>query len=168
VVKRRAAFLDRDGVINVPPAPGEYIVTPDQFQLLPNVADWIRILNALRILVIVVTNQRGVALGVTAAEDLHRIHSKMRDDLSRRGAVIDDVFVCPHEEDMCQCRKPKPGMVIAARDKWDIDLVNSLLIGDSERDRQLAEVCGLTFLEVVDGRVHDVHRYAQACESQTW
>ena len=71
--------------------------------------------------------------------DLAEIHEKMCSALAEQGARIDDIFYCPHEEGACDCRKPRPGLVRRANEKWDIDLSRSLLIGDSERDAELAQ-----------------------------
>jgi D-glycero-D-manno-heptose 1,7-bisphosphate phosphatase len=155
-MKRRAVFLDRDGVINAPAAPGEYIRNASEFRLLENIAEWIRLFNALDLLVIVVTNQRGVALGRMTAADVDGIHRRMREELAALGARIDDVFCCPHEEGACDCRKPRPGLVYQARDRWNIDVARSLMIGDSERDRELAHVCGMRFVRVAGGRIVEV------------
>jgi D-glycero-D-manno-heptose 1,7-bisphosphate phosphatase len=73
--------------------------------------------------------------------------------LLRQGARIDDIFYCPHALESCVCRKPKPGLIFAAQDKWNIDLAQSLLIGDSESDQLLASSCGLKFLLAADGRL---------------
>jgi D-glycero-D-manno-heptose 1,7-bisphosphate phosphatase len=151
-------FLDRDGVINVNAAPGEYIRHPGEFRLISETADWIRIFNALDYLVIVVTNQRGIALGCMTGADLAAIHEKMIRELAAHGARIDDVFHCPHEEGVCDCRKPLPGMILEAARKWDIDLSRSALIGDSRRDEELAARCGLRFIAVRDGKVTGVSR----------
>lgn len=153
MVTRRCVFLDRDGVINVKAAPGEYILRWSDFSFLPGIADWIRLFNALDLLVIVVTNQRGVARGMLDAEELARIHENMVAELARQGARIDDVLCCPHEEGECGCRKPRPGLVLEAARRWRIDLSTSLLIGDSETDRRLAEACGMRFILVRDGRI---------------
>ena len=149
----RCIFFDRDGVINEKPAPGDYLRSPEQFRLHPNVADWIRLFNALEFLVIVITNQRGIARGLMTEDDLSSIHAKMLGELRERGARVDDIFYCPHALDSCACRKPKPGLVYAARDKWKIDLAHSLLLGDSDADEQLAANCSMPFLRVVDGRL---------------
>lgn len=149
----RCVFLDRDGVINEEPEPHEYIRSIGEFRLLPNIADWIRLFNALEFLVIVITNQRGVARGLMTEAALASIHSHMLEELAAKGARIDDVFYCPHEENSCHCRKPKPGLVYAARDKWNIDLAHSLLLGDSDSDEQLAAACGIRFVRVLDGRL---------------
>jgi D-glycero-D-manno-heptose 1,7-bisphosphate phosphatase len=152
---RRCVFLDRDGVINDRPASGEYVRTWEAFHLIPAIVDWIRLFNALDLLVIVVTNQRGLALGLVAPEELSRIHDRMRDQLLGLGARIDDIFCCPHGRDVCDCRKPKPGLVLAAARKWNIDLAGSILIGDSPSDQELARRCGMRFVPVADGRVID-------------
>jgi histidinol-phosphate phosphatase family protein len=148
-------FLDRDGVINCKPRPGEYICRWEEFRFIPAIVDWIRLFNALELLVIVVTNQRGVARGLVEPEELARIHKNMIDQLGAAGAGIDDVFCCPHEEGVCDCRKPAPGLVLQAARKWDIDLARSIMIGDSARDQELAQRCGMQFIAVADGRVID-------------
>ena len=153
---RRCVFLDRDGVINFKPPKGEYIRTWEEFHFIPGVSDWIRLFNALGLLVVVITNQRGVAKGLIRRENLEEIHRNMTTALARVGARIDDVFCCPHEEGSCDCRKPKPGLVLEARRKWNISLSDSLLIGDSENDRGLAEACGLGFIRVEAGSIVEV------------
>jgi len=149
---RRAVFLDRDGVINRKPPAGDYVRHSRDFRLVPGIAEWIRLFNALDLLVIVVTNQRGIARGLMRREDVDQIHAKMLTELAARGARIDGVFYCPHDRDECECRKPKTGLVEQARAKWDIDLAGSLLIGDSDKDAELAARCGMKFLRVDEGR----------------
>ena len=85
--------------------------------------------------------------------DLDRIHARMIQELEERGARIDDVLCLPHAEDSCDCRKPKPGLVLQACRKWDLDLSRSLLLGDSDRDRQLAANCGIRYLAVSEGKL---------------
>ena len=150
---RRCVFLDRDGVINVKQPDGHYVCHWKQFEWIESSIDWIRLFNTLDYLVIVVTNQRAVAKGLITSQHLDDIHARMVAALANRGGVIDDVFVCPHEIDSCDCRKPKPGLVYAARDKWNIDLAQSIMIGDSPSDQQLAERCGLKFVGVKHGKI---------------
>ena len=150
---RRCLFLDRDGVINAAPPAGEYIHSWEEFRLLPEVVSWISLFKAAGYLAIVVTNQRGIARGLYADADVLALHERMRAELAARGAILDDIFYCPHEEGACDCRKPRPGLVLEAQRKWDIDLAASLLIGDSDRDRRLAERCGLSFALVREGQV---------------
>lgn len=150
---RRGAFFDRDGVINVSPAAGDYVRSWEEFHLIPEAVEWIRLFNALDLPVIVVTNQRGVARGLIDPAELDRIHGNMRDELAGLGARVDDVFCCPHEKDACQCRKPRPGLVLQAAAKWNIDVRRSVLLGDSVADRRLAENCGMNFVAVQEGRL---------------
>jgi D-glycero-D-manno-heptose 1,7-bisphosphate phosphatase len=146
-------FLDRDGVINQPALPGEYIRTWEEFKFLPSIADWIRLFNALDLLVIVITNQRGVALGLMSEHALEDIHSRMVAELAHLGARVDDVFYCAHAKNECNCRKPQPGLIFQAQEKWDIDLQHSLFLGDSPSDQQAAFQGGVPFVSVVDGRI---------------
>ena len=155
-MSRACVFLDRDGVINEKPLPGEYVTAWEQFRIIPAAVDWIRLFNALDLLVVIVTNQRGIARGLMTINDLEEIHRRMLDDLSAAGAHVDRVLYCPHEEGSCECRKPKPGLVLRAQSELGIDLSRSIMIGDSDRDEELARCCGLRFVRVDDGRVIDV------------
>ena len=150
---RRCVFLDRDGVINAKAADGEYILRWEDFRLIPETVDWIKLFNALGFLVIVVTNQRAVAKGLLTGRELESMHDAMKAALWQAGAHIDDVLCCPHEEFTCECRKPKPGLVLQAQQRWDIDLGHSLMIGDSESDFALARTCGMRFIRVAHGRI---------------
>ena len=165
MVGRGCVFLDRDGVINVKPPLGKYIGSWEEFHLLPTVTDWIRLFNVLGYLVIVVTNQRGVALGLTSREAVETIHTRMVDELARRGARIDDVFYCPHDESACMCRKPLPGLIEAACQRWGIDLSKSLLIGDSDRDSSLANAVGVPFVRVQEGSIVETETKARRIRS---
>lgn len=152
-MKHRCVFMDRDGVINVAPAPGGYVLRWEDVHFIPEAVDWIRLFRALGFLVIVVTNQRCVARGMISKEEIDLLHHRMCMEMEKLGAKIDDVYCCPHEEDDCACRKPEPGMILHAEHQWDIDLSQSILIGDTSRDRELAERTGLTFVEVAGGRI---------------
>ena len=156
MVAGACAFLDRDGVINRKPAQGQYIRFWRDFEIIPTIVDWIRLFNAMEMLVIVVTNQRGIARGLMQQAEVDDLHAKMSRELSGRGARIDDIFCCPHEYNTCDCRKPKPGLVLQAARKWHLDLERSLMIGDSEIDAQLAQACNLTFIRVDEGRIVSV------------
>ncbi len=103
----KAVFLDRDGVINKK-APGEgYITRAEDFEFLPRTAEAIALLNRAGFLVIVVTNQRGIARRLYSQSDLAQIHDKMKNDLAAAGARLDAIYFCPHDkEPRCTCRKP--------------------------------------------------------------
>ena len=150
---RRCVFLDRDGVINVSPATGEYVLSWSEFQILPEIVDWIRLFNALGFLVIVITNQRCVARGLLRLDELAAIHQQMCDTLAERGARIDAIYACPHDVGCCDCRKPLPGLIRQAEACWSINLQESLFIGDMDTDEQLAETCGLRFARMSLGRI---------------
>ena len=128
-------FLDRDGVINRKPPEGEYITQPEQLELLAGAAEAIALLNRSGRRVIVVTNQRGIALGLMTEADLARVHDHLRAELTLYGAHLDAIYFCPHDRDQCICRKPAIGMIDSAfRDFAGASPQNSALIGDSLSD----------------------------------
>jgi D-glycero-D-manno-heptose 1,7-bisphosphate phosphatase len=131
----RAAFLDRDGVINRKARKGEYVTCWEEMLILPGVAEAIAMLNKAAFRVIVVTNQRCVVKGLITTADLETLHNRMCGTLASSGARIDAVYYCPHEVwPECGCRKPAPGMLLAAARAHDLDLAASWMIGDSESD----------------------------------
>lgn len=132
---KRAAFLDRDGVINQKAPEDGYILRWEEFHLLPDVAEAISLLNHAGLLVVVVTNQRAVSRGLITVEGLEEIHRKMRDELASAGARIDAIYYCPHgSDDSCACRKPAPGMLRSAAREHGIDLASSWMVGDTDSD----------------------------------
>jgi histidinol-phosphate phosphatase family protein len=136
----RAVFLDRDGTMNqdVP-----YCRRPEDFELFPNTARAIKRLNESGYKVIIITNQSGVARGYFTEETLARIHQKMRDQLAEGDAHIDGIYYCPHHpDDNCDCRKPKPKMVLQAVQEHDVDLKRSFMVGDKALDIQLGQNVG--------------------------
>lgn len=147
---RRALFLDRDGTINVKAPEGDYITAPDQVRLLPGAAAAIRRANAQGALVIVVTNQRGIALGRMTAADLEAVHHRLAQLLAEEaGATIDAFFVCPHDEGTCDCRKPRPGLLQQALRRFpEIDVERSALIGDTPGDVAAGTAAGLRSLQL--------------------
>ena len=138
---KRAVFLDRDGTINravvrngkpYPPA------TLEEFELLPGVERAIHALRKAEFLIIVVTNQPDVATGVQRREVVESMHDKLR-----AAGICDDIKVCYHaEEDGCDCRKPKPGMLVEAASEWQIDLARSFMVGDRWRDMAAGKAAG--------------------------
>ncbi len=132
---KRAAFLDRDGVINKKAPDEGYILRPEDLEILPHVADAISRLNQADFLVVVVTNQRCVAKGLLTIDRLREIHDHMQIELGAAGARIDAIYYCPHGRDMsCECRKPAPGMLLEASTELKIDLQQSWMIGDTISD----------------------------------
>lgn len=128
-------FLDRDGVLNRKAPPAQYITRPEELVILPGVEEAVAALNRAGRKVIVVTNQRGIALGLYSHDDLNRIHDKLRAQLAAHGGHLDAIYVCPHEAGQCNCRKPLTGLFERAyRDFPDATPESSVMVGDSLRD----------------------------------
>ncbi len=146
----RAVFLDRDGVINRPviragkPHPP---ASADEFELLPGVSRAIERLRAAGFRLVVVTNQPDIARGVQTRDGVDAIHRRLRELLS-----VDDIRVCPHDDvDGCECRKPKPGMLIDAAREAGIRLEESFMVGDRWRDVEAGRRAGCRTVFVDNG-----------------
>ena len=139
-------FLDRDGVINVKAPEGEYVESWSGFSFLPGAVDAVARLRAAGLRVVVVTNQRGVALGRMSAADVEDVHARM----VAAGVDADRVLYCPHDEGECDCRKPLPGMLErAAREVPGVSLGRSAaIVGDSETDMEAGRALGLVLVKV--------------------
>ena len=146
-MKNKALFLDRDGVINKRPPQGDYVKKWDELEFNPGIEKLIAWANKNNYLVIVITNQRGVGRKLMSKKDLEMVHTKIVLELQKKGAKITKVFSCIHnEEDNCDCRKPKPGLLFQAAKEFDIDLSKSLMIGDQQTDIQAAQSAGCSSL----------------------
>jgi D-glycero-D-manno-heptose 1,7-bisphosphate phosphatase len=148
---KKAAFLDRDGVINQRALEGEYTTTWEAMRILPGVAQAIALLKRAGYFVAVATNQRCVAKGLITPGQLEDLHKKMCDELARSGGIIDVVYYCPHDfAPPCDCRKPKPGMLLCAAREHDIDLAASWMIGDSPRDTGAGRAASCRTIRLLD------------------
>ncbi len=128
----RTVFLDRDGVLNEKMPEGRYVTRWEEFRVLPGVAGALRRLNDSGLRVVVVTNQRGIARGLYTLADVEAIHTRFEQELQMAGARIDAFFICPHDRENCNCRKPLPGLYEQAVARFpDITPATSLMIGDS-------------------------------------
>lgn len=145
-------FLDRDGVVNRK-VDGDYVRGWAGFEFLPGALEALARLAGLFGTIVVVTNQRGVGRGLMRETDLADIHRRMVAEVERAGGRIDGVYHCPHDLDVgCQCRKPGLGLVRQAmREHPGIDLLRSVLAGDSESDMALARRLGVPGILVGDG-----------------
>ena len=167
--KQKAIFLDRDGTIN------EYVGflrSIDEFRLIDGVAEAIKIINQSGYLAIVVSNQPVIARGEVSLEELQEIHNKMETLLGQQGAYIDALYYCPHHPDKgfegerieykveCECRKPKPGMLLEAARKYNIDLSQSYMIGDGRNDIGAGEAAGCKVVAVGEQRFEGVTTYS--------
>lgn len=150
--KQKAIFLDRDGTINKYVG---FLRNIDDFELIEGVAEAIKLINQSGYLSIVVTNQPVIARGEVTWEELNEIHKKMATLLGKEGAYVDGIYICPHHPDKgfegerpeykidCDCRKPKPGLLLQAAKDFNIDLSESYMIGDSHRDVEAGENAGV-------------------------
>lgn len=168
--KQKAVFLDRDGTIN------EYVgflKNIGDFKLIDGVAEAIKKINNSGYLAIVVSNQPVIARGEVTIVELEEIHNKLETMLGQEGAYVDAIYYCPHHPDKgfegerpeykieCDCRKPKPGMLLKAAEKYNIDLSQSYMIGDSENDIMAGKAAGCRVVYVGDGELEGVVK----CES---
>ncbi len=149
--KTKAVFLDRDGVMNTERS---YIIRPEDLELFSYTPEAIRLFGKAGYKTIVVTNQSAIARGMFTLTDLESIHERMKWEIKQKGAHLDAIYYCPHlpakanfipENEYqveCSCRKPKPGMLLQAAREWNIDLNQSILIGDTIRDMEAGKLAG--------------------------
>ena len=155
--KRPAIFLDRDGTLN---ENMDTNPTFEAFTLLPGVAEAVRLINQSGRLAVVVTNQPMLAKGFTSFDEVELVHKKLETLLGNERAYVDAIYFCPHHPHKgfegevaelkvdCECRKPKPGMLLQAAERFNIDLVASWMIGDSDADIQAGEAAGCHTLKI--------------------
>jgi D-glycero-D-manno-heptose 1,7-bisphosphate phosphatase len=142
-LRSKAVFLDRDGVVNQKAPEGEYIRTWKEIQFLPGAAKAVASLNRAGYKVFIVTNQRGVATQKVKTNDLLEIHDRIQREFARNGAVISQIYYCPHDLPAnCFCRKPRPGMLVRAAREHNLDLRTSWMVGDSITDAKAGENAG--------------------------
>ena len=157
---KRAVFLDRDGVIN---EEVNYLSAPDQLRLIPGAPEAIARLNATNLPVIVITNQAGVARGYYPEAQIEVVHAALSHELAQAGAHIDRYYYCPHHPTEglppyrveCECRKPRPGLLLQAAQDFDLDLKQCFVIGDNHSDIALSQATGCHTVLVLTG--HGAH-----------
>ncbi len=141
-MSRPALFFDRDGVINVSPGEG-YVLRWEDFHFSPGIMEATKIAREKGYALVVVTSQQGVGKGLMSQGDLDDIHAAMQHDLAAQGAAFDLIEACTHLKGTCTCRKPSPEMIHRAAAALDLDLSRSWLIGDHDRDIQMAVNAGV-------------------------
>ena len=164
--KRAAVFLDRDGVLNVY-LPGDYVKTPGDLRLLPGVAQVVRTFNNAQIPVFIISNQQGVAKGLMTLDDLDRVDDALKINLAESaGAHIEESYYCPHASQAgCDCRKPQSGLLLRAARDWDVNLSDSVFIGDTETDAQAARAAGVgAFVLVLTGKHTDAETFQEQAD----
>lgn len=144
---RRALFLDRDGILNVDHG---YIGNPDEIEFIPGVVNFLKKVTRLGFLLVIVTNQSGIARGYFSEVEYGLVESRLVDLFSDEGVVFSGIYHCPHHPDgigdlaiFCDCRKPAPGLIIRASRDLDIDLSRSVMIGDKRTDIEAAISAGV-------------------------
>ncbi|MCF7847392.1 MAG: HAD family hydrolase [Kiritimatiellales bacterium] len=148
-MKRPCIFFDRDGIVNESPGPG-YVQRWEDFYLQPGFVAALRVAKEKGYPAVVITNQQGVAKGLYSEEKLQDIHQRFRVLLRAHRLDVLDIYYCPHlDADGCECRKPKPGMLIEASKKHGLDLSKSWMVGDSENDVEAGHNAGCRALRVM-------------------
>lgn len=137
---RKAVFLDRDGTIMVDT---RYCHEPEKVRLIENAAEGLRLLSEGGFFLAIVTNQSGIARGYFTERELTVVNSRLREELRAKGADFNALFYCPHSPlDQCDCRKPRPGLILRAASDHDLDLHSSFTIGDQESDVEAGRSAG--------------------------
>ena len=158
--KQKAIFLDRDGTINKYVG---FLRSPEELELTDDAAEAIMLINASGYLAVVVTNQPVIARGEVTWDELNEIHNKLETELGKQGAYLDGIYFCPHHPHKgyegeipelkvdCDCRKPKPGLLLRASKDLNIDLSKSYMIGDSDSDVAAGETAGCKSIKIEEG-----------------
>jgi D-glycero-D-manno-heptose 1,7-bisphosphate phosphatase len=140
----RTVFLDRDGVLNEKMPEGRFVASQADFHLLPGAVEAVGRLNRAGVRVVVVSNQRGIALGLYSSADVDAIHSALQELLAHHGANVDSFYFCPHDKGQCNCRKPLPGLFEQAVAEFpEITAAKSVMIGDSLSDIDFGRRLGM-------------------------
>ena len=140
---KKALFLDRDGVINVD---HDYVHKPDEFDFIDGIFELCKHYQNLGFMIFVITNQSGISRGFYSEEDFEHLSEWMVGEFARHDVKITKVYHCPHHPDIsgeCSCRKPHAGMLLDAQKEFNVDLPNSVLVGDKERDIEAGLGAGL-------------------------
>lgn len=155
---RAAIFLDRDGVINKKPKEHNYVKSWNEFEFLPDSPQAIKLAKDAGFFVIVISNQRGIARGLVNIETIDLIHKNLNITLKQYNTYIDAFYFCPHDtSDNCECRKPRPGLILKAALDFGIDLTHSVFVGDMEVDLEAGIQAGVkTIIMPTNGSLLDV------------
>jgi len=164
--KRRAVFFDRDGIINYRPV-SDYVKHVEEFHFIPDFFDFFIKVKNLGYLAIIISNQQGIGKGLMSESDLHKIHSFMQKKVKEvTGHMFDDIYFCPELESVgSPHRKPNPGMILEAVEKWNIDIQDSWMIGDSINDIKAGINAGVKTIFIGDYKIADKFNPDQICKS---
>jgi len=145
----KCVFFDRDGIVNVSPGPG-YVERVEDFHIIPAFIDCAKIARKLGYAMAIATNQRCIASGIITQQTLDEIHAKLIAVLDAEGINLLGIYCCPHARDSCDCRKPKPGLLLQAAAEHNLDLDASWMIGDSETDIEAGKSAGCRTIRICD------------------
>jgi len=150
---RAGVFLDRDGTINIEK---QYLYQYEDWEWIAGAIEAIKKFNDAGVLVIVITNQAGVARGIYTSADVESLHERVSKELQTHGAHIDAYYYCPHHPEFgnkmaCSCRKPAPGLLFQAQKEWGIDLDRSAIFGDKASDIEAGKAAGVKLFLVSTG-----------------
>lgn len=149
----RHLILDRDGVLNYEAPPPGFVLRPRDFRWLPGALEGLAMLRGAGIRLSVASNQSGVGRGLMTLEELQAVNARMQAEAESAGGSLDAVLCCPHAPDAgCSCRKPKPGLIHEAIARSGISAVDSLVVGDDDRDLQAAQHAGVRAALVRTGK----------------
>jgi D-glycero-D-manno-heptose 1,7-bisphosphate phosphatase len=144
-------ILDRDGVINEDSE--HFVKTLEEWIPIPGSLEAMARLSQAGHRLVIATNQSGLARGLLTLDDLNAMHQRLRDSLASLGGQVEGIFFCPHgPADDCQCRKPRPGLLLQIRDRLQVDIASALVIGDSLRDLEVAWALGASAMLVLTGK----------------
>jgi len=160
-VADKAVFFDRDGVLDVDKG---YLFRPEDLKWIPGARETVAYLTKLGYKIFVVTNQSGIARGYYTISDMEKLHAYMQAEFQKMGGAITKFYYCPHHPTkgtipeysiVCDCRKPKPGMILQAFAEYDLDKEHSFLVGDMPKDMEAAKAAGLKGYQFTGGNLLD-------------
>ena len=172
--RQKAIFIDRDGTINKYVG---YVNRPEQIELIDGVSEALRLINQSSYIAIIASNQPVIARGECSFDEMKRIHDHLQMLLGIEGVYVDDIVFCPHHPDKgfagevtelkfdCDCRKPKPGMLLKMAEKYNIDLSQSYMIGDSVRDVEAGIAAGCQSIYIGEESLKNCHRSENLLEA---
>ncbi len=157
---KKIVLLDRDGIINKRPSRADYVKSWDEFHLLPGVLESLQLLTKNSFQIFIITNQAGISRGLMSEEDLYNIHKNLLNLFKKNNIQITKIYFCPHGWDKgCECRKPKPGMLLRAAREFNFDIKKAVFIGDDNRDKQAGDAAGCsTILMKANGNLLEIVR----------
>ncbi len=152
---KKVIFLDRDGVINKKAPRGDYVRDWSKFEFLPGAIEGLKFLTKNDYEIFIITNQPGIGRGMMTKDAVEKIHANFLDHCKKEGITIKKIYYCPHSwEENCQCRKPKPGMLLQAAAEYQFDITKVTFIGDDPRDKEAGDAAGCrTILMKSDGNL---------------